>query len=91
MELKELKAIFKKQIAENKKSKGTLLYFMVQRVTKVHENGAKDLTFGVSSILERELSKFPTNLVPSDRAGSEPLETPIFEEKAEDDDSSHEA
>ena len=91
MELSELKQIFKKQIAAAKKSKGTLLHFMVERVTKTHENGARDLNYSIQSIPLKELADFPKNLVPSDRSGKQELETPIFEEKALPDDDSNQA
>jgi hypothetical protein len=87
MELTELKQIFKKQIAAAKKSKSTLLYFMVECVTKTHENDARDLNYTVRSIGLRDLADFPDNLVLSDRTGKQELDIPIFTEKATDVDS----
>lgn len=87
MELTELKRIFKKQITSAKKSKSTLLYFMVERVNKTHENGACDLNYVVRSISLRDLAKFPDNLMLSDRTGKQELDTPIFTEKVNDVDS----
>ncbi len=87
MELTELKQIFKKQITSAKKSKSTMLYFMVERVNKTHENGARDLSYTVQSIGLRDLADFPDNLVLSDRTGKQELDTPIFTEKATDVDS----